>query len=61
METYGGCLKLSTKKAHLCYPGLLLLELTESEDASPRLIVELLLERVEQLHLLAKTGHTSSH
>lgn len=43
--------------AHLCYSGLLLLELTESEDPSPRLIVELLLEGVEQLHLLAKTAH----
>lgn len=44
---------------YLCYSGLLLLELTESENPSPRLIVELLLEGVEQLHLLAKAGHKS--
>lgn len=49
------------RKSHLCYSGLLLLELAESEDASSRLIVELLLEGVEQLHLLAKTGHTCGH
>lgn len=44
--------------SHLSDPGLLLLELTQSQDSSPRLVVELLLEGVEQLHLLAKAGHT---
>lgn len=50
-----------TSDPHLGYPGLLLLELTQSEDPGARLVVELLLEGVEQLHLLAKTAHTSGY
>lgn len=50
--------------AHLSDLGFLLLELTQPQDASPRLIVELLLEGVKQLHLLAKADarkHTHTH
>lgn len=50
-----------TEDSHLCYSGLLLLELTESEDASPALISELLLEGMQQLHLLPKAAHMSTH
>lgn len=42
---------------HLCNSGLFLLELTESEDPCSGLIIELLLEWMEQLHLFSKTGH----
>lgn len=42
--------------SHLCDSGLLLLELTEPEDASSWFVVELLLEGMQQLHLLAKAG-----
>lgn len=48
--------------AHLSNSGLFLLELTQSQDTSPRLVIKLLLEGVEQLHLLAKTEvHTHTH
>lgn len=46
--------------SHLSYSGLLLLELTESEDPSARRIVELLLEGMQQLHLLAKAEHVTN-
>lgn len=48
------------KGSHLSYSGLLLLELTESEDPSPRRIVELLLEGMQQLRLLTKAEHMTN-
>lgn len=48
------------KGSHLSYSGLLLLELTESEDPSPRRVVERLLEGMQQLHLLTEAEHITN-
>lgn len=45
---------LTDSVSHLCYSGLFLLELTKPQDANSRLIMELLIKWVEQLHMLSK-------